>query len=77
MRADRIIQQVAANANLDRVGRLLGLDGHVNRRGIGAWGVVAPRTMCDTVEAILGAVYVDGGVGAVRLVMGRLGLVPS
>lgn len=77
MRAERIIQEVAANANLDWVGKFHGLDQHVNRLGIGAWGIVAPRTMSDTMEAILGAVYLDDGVGSVRMVMGTLVLVPT
>ncbi len=33
--------------------------------------------MSATMEAILGAVYLDDGVGSVRLVMTTLGLVPT
>ena len=37
-------------------------------------GYVSPRTMSATVEAVIGAVYLDGGVGAARLVVGNLGI---
>ena len=36
--------------------------------------LVSPRTMSATVEAVIGAVYLDGGVGAARLVVGKLGI---
>ena len=35
---------------------------------------VSPRTLSATVEAVTGAVYLDGGVGAARLVVGNLGI---
>ena len=35
---------------------------------------VSPRTMSATVEAVIGDVYLDGGVGAARLVVGNLGI---
>jgi len=54
---------------------VLGLDEHVNRQGTGAWGPVPQKTMADTMEAVLGAVYGDGGVAPVRRVVDRLGLV--
>ncbi|KAL6720828.1 hypothetical protein ACLMJK_002753 [Lecanora helva] len=71
------IMEIATNENLDSVGKRLGLDKHV----ILAPGVdptqVPWRTMAATVEAILGAVYFDGGMVAVRQVMGKMGLVPA
>lgn len=36
---------------------------------------VSAKTMATTVEAILGAAYLDGGVGALARVMEFLGLV--
>lgn len=74
--ADLIVKEVAANDNLDRVGKAVGLDRYINRRGTGASGEVSWKTMCDTMEAVLGAVWSDGGLGAVKGVMGGLGLVP-
>ena len=37
-------------------------------------GKVSPKTMSDTVEAIIGAVYLDGGVDAVKVVAANLGI---
>lgn len=37
-------------------------------------GKVSPKTMSDTVEAIIGAVYLDGGVDAVQAVTANLGI---
>lgn len=76
MRADAIVKEVAANDNLNQVGKAMGLDRHINRRGTGASGEVSWKTMCDTMEAVVGAVWFDGGLVAVKGVMGTLGLVP-
>lgn len=76
-RANQIEKQVAVNPNLDRVGKGKGLDQYVNRQGTGASGEVSWKTMADAMEAILGAVYFDGGLGAVKRVMVTLGLVPT
>ena len=73
-RASDIMQQVGSNTNLDRAGRLYGLDAFVCRNpSQGAY--VSPITMAATVEAILGAVYLDGGINNVSQVMQTLGLV--
>lgn len=75
-RASDIVQQVGSNANLDRVGRLHGLDVFVCRNP--AQGdYVSPATMTTTVEAILGAVYLDSDIGNVSRVMQTLGLVST
>ena len=75
-RANDIVQRVGSNANLDRVGRLHGLDAFVCRNP--AQGAhVSPITMTATVEAILGAVYLDGGIESVSEVMEILGLVST
>ena len=67
-----IVQGVASNANLDRVGRQFGLNACVN---LNAGTVsVSAATMATTVEAILGAVHLDGGEEALAAVMERLGL---
>lgn len=39
-------------------------------------GLISSGTMADTVEAILGAVYLDGGIDPVKWVMNTLGLGP-
>ena len=75
-RASDIVQRVGSNANLDHVGRLHGLDAFICRNP--AQGShISPITMAATVEAILGAVYLDGGIGSVSEVMETLGLVST
>lgn len=75
-RASQIVSDVGSNVNLDRVGRLHRLDQHINRNA--AQGqLISPVTMTATVEAILAAVYIDGGLSAVKQVMQTLGLGPS
>ena len=75
-RASDIVQQIGSNANLDHVGRLHGLDAFVCRNPAQG-NYVSPSTMTATVEAILGAVYLDGGIGSVSQVMETLGLVST
>ena len=70
-----VVSSVGSNANLDAIGRGHGLDQFVVTNP-SSWGAVAPGTMASTVEAILGAVYLDGGMDAVKLVMRTLGLGP-
>ncbi|KAL8974625.1 MAG: hypothetical protein Q9197_001137 [Variospora fuerteventurae] len=73
---DDIRQQVGSNANLSIVGRTANIDAFVNLSG--AQRTVAPLTMAVTVEAILGAVYLDSkGIAAVKAVMEKLGLKPA
>ncbi|KAI9739551.1 MAG: hypothetical protein M1834_006267 [Cirrosporium novae-zelandiae] len=72
--ADRKLQQIASNINLNLVGRNKGLDSFV--QGNPSQGrVVAPRTMADTIEAVLGAVYLDGGMIHAKEAMTVLGLI--
>lgn len=64
---------MASNANLRCIGLELGLD-----RFIGVSENNSPaalRAVADTVEAILGAVYLDSGMLEVKGVMDALGLV--
>ncbi|KAI4279892.1 MAG: hypothetical protein L6R35_006007 [Caloplaca aegaea] len=73
---DDIRQQVGSNVNLSIVGRTANIDGFVNLSG--AQRTIAPATMAVTVEAILGAVYLDSqGIAAVKAVMEKLGLTPA
>ena len=69
-----VVQRVGSNANLDRIGRLHGLEAYICRNP-SQRGHISPVTMTATVEAILGAVYLDGGISNVGQVMQRLGLV--
>ncbi|OBT74343.1 hypothetical protein VF21_06888 [Pseudogymnoascus sp. 05NY08] len=75
---DSIVQRIVNNTNLERVGRRIHIEDLVNRNP-SQQGIVPPRTVSDTLEAILGAVYLDSGsdLGAVRLVMANLGLWPE
>lgn len=73
-RASDIVQQVGSNANLDRVGRHHGLEDFICRSPSQS-NYVSPATMTATVEAILGAVYLDSGINDVNQVMQRLGMV--
>lgn len=69
------LSQVASNANLDRIGRQRGLQRFVNVNP-SQRQVVSPITMAATMEAILGAVYLDSNLEEVGEVMRTLGLVP-
>lgn len=68
-----MIGDVGSNANLDRIGRQNGLHKYVNMNP-SQGHAVSPITMTATVEAILGAVYLDSGMEDVRKVMQTLGL---
>ena len=76
-RSYRIVSDVGSNVNLDRIGRTNGLDALINmsvgtvRNGLG------PGTVASTVEAIVGAVYLDSNMSSVTQVMQNLGLIPK
>ena len=74
-RASDIVGRVGSNANLNRLGRLHSLDEFICRNPSQA-GYISQNTMASTVEAILGAVYLDRGIDHVSQVMQTLGLVP-
>ncbi|KAL2040771.1 hypothetical protein N7G274_006229 [Stereocaulon virgatum] len=75
--ATAILQDVSANANLDRVARSHGLDNFVCLDTRAQGHRVMITQMTATVEAILGGVWLDGGLEAVKGTMINLGLVPS
>lgn len=70
--ADSILQSQVSNNNLQRICNLHGLQRFINLNP-SSRGSIPPRTMYDTMEAILGAVAEDGGDEALRAVMHRLG----
>ncbi|OBT63704.1 hypothetical protein VE03_06134 [Pseudogymnoascus sp. 23342-1-I1] len=74
---DNVVQSVVSNTGLERVGRRIHLDEIVNANP-SQQGYVSPRIVADTLEAIIGAVYLDSGkdIESVRLVMATLGLWP-
>lgn len=70
--ADGLLQSQVSNDNLRRICSLHGLERFINLNP-SSRGSISPRTMYDTMEAILGAVAEDGGDIALRAVMNRLG----
>ena len=71
-RTQQRISNVASNSNLAIVGRQHCLDRYINPTP--GTVEISNGTIADTVEAIIGAVYLDGGLGAAKQVMERLGL---
>ncbi|KAI4114977.1 MAG: hypothetical protein LQ345_004334 [Seirophora villosa] len=72
----RIRQEVGSNVSLNLVGRTSNISALVNLSP--GQRAIAPNTMAATVEAILGAVYLDSqGMTAVKAVMRTLGMTPS
>jgi len=67
------LQSIATNENLQRVFNHHKLHRFVNNNRAQR-GLVSPSIKTSTVEAIIGAGGLDGGVEAVRLVMQNLGL---
>jgi ribonuclease III len=63
---------VLSNANLAAIGLRHNLNRCVHLNP--GTTAVSDKTMATTVEAILGAVHVDGGDAALGLVMAKLGL---
>ena len=61
---------MGSNANLNRIGLGLGLERFIA-------GSHGGKTIADTVEAILGAIYLDSNFAKVKDVMDALDLVPK
>ncbi|KAG4442918.1 hypothetical protein IFR05_001622 [Cadophora sp. M221] len=73
---DATLAAVSGNSNLDQCGRACGLSEYINKHKSFANGVVPHRTMSDTVEALIGAVFLDSeeSFAAVKVAMRGLGL---
>lgn len=67
---------MCSNTNLDLVARQHGLDAFVNGNPSQA-GIISTNVVTATLEAIIGAVYLDSDLNAVKRVMRTLGLVPT
>lgn len=67
---------MGSNANLDMIGRTNGLDMLINKNPSDKDANVGAVTMAGTVEAVIGAVYLDGDMKSVTQVMQSLGLMP-
>lgn len=70
------MSDIGSNANLDKVGRTHGLHELINKNPSDKDAPVGEITMAATVEAILGAVYLDSDMKSVTKVMSNLGLMP-
>lgn len=66
----RIISRIGANANLDRQARALGLERFIS-------GPLVGKAVADTVEAILGAIYLDSDMTKAKNVVEALDLLPD
>ena len=75
-RLSRLVSDVGSNDNLDKQGRTRGLDRLININPSQEHHRIAGYTLATTVEAIIGAVYLDSGMRSVPLVMQNLGLMP-
>ncbi|OJI84696.1 hypothetical protein ASPTUDRAFT_532401 [Aspergillus tubingensis CBS 134.48] len=70
----KTLQTKASNVNLALVGRRMGLDNLVIVNPSQA-GMVSDKVMANTVEALIGAVYMDSNsIDAVRPVLAAMGL---
>ncbi|KAL2058320.1 hypothetical protein ABVK25_001046 [Lepraria finkii] len=76
-RLSRVVSDIGSNANLDRIGRNHGLEKLINNNPSQEYSEIGALTMATTVEAIIGAVYLDSGTRSVPLIMQNLGLMPK
>ncbi|KAL8718023.1 MAG: hypothetical protein Q9181_008244 [Wetmoreana brouardii] len=69
---DKLRNEVTSNASLDTRGLANSLDRYISQAP-GSY-VVMPKTMSATIEAIVGAAFLDGGMDAVKQVVQKLGI---
>jgi ribonuclease III len=72
-----LASSIGSNRNLDKCGRVNGLERFINPHCSFGKGVIPPRTMTATIEALIGAVFIDSGesLKAVKMAMKGLGLI--
>ena len=70
----RILSDLGSNTNLNAIGRTNGLDMLINKNPAELADYVGPGTVASTVEAIIGAVYLDSDLESATGVMRNLGL---
>lgn len=70
---EHFAQDVGRNSNLKRAGQELGLERFINNGG----SVPGGKGVADTVEAILGAIFLDSGKDKAKDAMDALGLLPK
>ena len=69
-----MLSDIGSNTNLNTIGRTNGLDTLINKNPAELDDYVGPSTVAATVEAIIGAVYLDSDMESVTGVMQNLGL---
>jgi dsRNA-specific ribonuclease len=69
----QVISAVISNNNLNGIGQRIGLGAHI-RMNKGALGYVSEVMMATALEAVLGAIWLEGGSEAVRPSLRKLGL---
>lgn len=67
------VSHASNNSNLSKLGQRFGLESLINSNPC-QQGSVSESQVADTVEALVGAVYVDGGEDACEGVLEKLGL---
>lgn len=75
---NNLVSTVGSNARLAQTAREIGLGNHVILHP-GHWGPISERTLATTLEALLGAIYLDSGkdMNEVKTSMTMLGLTPT
>lgn len=73
--ADSRLQAIAGNTNLARVGHECNLDAHIVTHP-GHRSAISNKTLATTVEALLGAIFLDSGkdLEAVKTAMETMGI---
>ncbi|CAO1596811.1 MAG: hypothetical protein LQ349_001584 [Xanthoria aureola] len=72
---DTLRHQTTTNVSFTTARNRMGMSRYITKAmGAERTALVSPRTMSATVEAVIGAVYLDGGIGAAKVIVGKLGI---